>query len=66
MKKKLLCMLLSITMASTGADSLVLAAEYPTQLQTAIEKTQGETSPAQESTAGQKASEQKSTESDTE
>ncbi len=66
MKKKLLCMLLSITMASTGADSLVLAAEYPTQLQTAIEKTQGETSPAQESTAGQKASEQESTESDTE
>ena len=66
MKKKLLCMLLSITMASTGADSLVLAAEYPTQLQTAIEKTQGETSPAQESTAGQTASEQESTESDTE
>lgn len=44
MRKKLLCLLLSIAMVSTAADSLVLAAEDPIKLQTAIEETQKDAS----------------------
>ena len=58
MKKKLLCMLLSIAMVSTAAESLVQATETPTELQTTIEETQEETSASQESTTVQAESEQ--------
>ncbi len=43
MKKKLLCILLSTAMMFTAVDSLALAAERPTEPQTAVEETQGET-----------------------
>ena len=65
MRKKLLCMLLSVAMVSTATDSLALAAEHSTQLQTETESTQGETSLSRENTAAQTDSEQEPAESDT-
>lgn len=70
MKKRLLCLVLSMAMVFTTADSLVLAAERPTELQTAVGETQEETSASQEGVtkqpeSGQEpVSEQESTESD--
>lgn len=70
MKKRLLCLVLSMAMVFTTADSLVLAAERPTELQTAVGETQEETSASQEGVtkqpeSGQEpVSEEESTESD--
>ncbi|MDE5718815.1 MAG: InlB B-repeat-containing protein, partial [Lachnospiraceae bacterium] len=71
MKKKLLSLLLSMAMMFTSADTLVLAAERPAELQTAAGEVREETPAFQEGTAEQPepeegtASEQESTESDT-
>ena len=68
MKRKLLCMLLSIAMVFTASDSLALAAELPANPQTAAEEPQEETSLSLQTAPAQAESEtvieQESTESD--
>lgn len=64
MKKKLLCMLLSIAMVSTAPAALVLAAERPTELRAEINEAQGEISLFKEGSDAQTDFRKEQTESD--